>query len=307
MLVNNIYQISKEPRIYIGIGSKNWDKISGTTENKAYLITHPMWHFGLKSVFMFWKWKLDLKKRNVELILLLNTPSELFLSKITGLSGHFVNQNIHVCEHAFNPDSGAKKIYDAVYIAAAKKYKRLYLAKKIKKLFVITYFWPDIRNEKGEWDLHAFEPSIKHAAFNKDRIGRTEINKILNLSHCGLALSKKEGAMLASMEYQLAGLPVVTTHSIGGRDILLDPEHTIWVDSDPEKIAAAVDKFVKSPPDPFEIRNRTLKNIDIHRRRFYNVIEVIFNGNNKTIEPYVDFQKRIWGDANGIEVHSIIQ
>src|SRR5688572_10254884 len=268
MLVNNIYQISEEPRIYLGIGSRHWESLSGTAENKTYLITHPMWHFSLKSVFMYWKWKLVLKKRNVELILLQNSPSELVISKIAGLSGHFVNQNIHVCEHFFNPVPGVKKIYDAVYIAAAKKYKRIYLAKKIKKLFVITYFWPDIRNEKGEWDLHAFEPTIKHAAFNKDRIDRTEINNILNLAHCGLALSRKEGAMLASMEYQLAGLPIVTTPSIGGRDVLLDPAHTIWVKSDPEKIAAAVDKFVKSPPDPAEIRNRTLANIDFHRKRF---------------------------------------
>jgi hypothetical protein len=256
---------------------------------------------------MFWKWKLELRKQNVELIMLLNTPSELSLSKFTGLSGYFVNQNIHVCEHFFNPVQGVKKIYDAVYIAAAKKYKRIYLAKKIRKLFVITYFWPDIRNEKGEWDLHAFEPSISHAKFNTDRIDRTDINNILNQSHCGLALSKKEGAMLASMEYQLAGIPVVTTPSIGGRDILLDKAHTIWVEGDPDKIAAAVETFVKSPPDPFEIRKRTLANIDFHRKRFYDVIEGIYEKNNKTIEPYIDFSKRIWGDANGIEVHNIIQ
>jgi glycosyltransferase involved in cell wall biosynthesis len=231
----------------------------------------------------------------------------LSISKITGLSGYFVNQNIHVCEHNFNPDLGVKKIYDAVYIAAAKKYKRLHLAKKIKKLFIITYFWPDIRNEKGEWDLHAFEPSIKHADFNTDRIDRNEINHILNMAYCGLALSKKEGAMLASMEYQLAGLPVVTTHSIGGRDILLDPAHTIWVKSDPEKIAAAVEKFVKSPPDPVEIRNRTLANLDFHRKRFYNVIGGIYAKNSKTIEPYDAFRKRIWGAANGLEAHSILQ
>ena len=89
MLVNNIYQISNEPRIFLGIGSKHWGVLSGTPENNAYMITHPMWYFNLKGAYMLWKLKLDLKKRNVELIILHNTPYELFISKIAGLSGYF--------------------------------------------------------------------------------------------------------------------------------------------------------------------------------------------------------------------------
>ena len=58
-----------------------------------------------------------------------------------------------------------------------------------------------------------------------------EVRRILVQSRCGLALSAQEGAMYASGEYLLAGLPVVTTRSRGGRDAF-----TIPIMSPPSKI-----------------------------------------------------------------------
>ena len=48
-----------------------------------------------------------------------------------------------------------------------------------------------------------------------------QVRRILVQSHCGLALSTEEGAMYASGEYLLAGLPVVTT-ALGGALEIVD-------------------------------------------------------------------------------------
>jgi hypothetical protein len=50
------------------------------------------------------------------------------------------------------------------------------------------------------------------------------VNYFCNRSRVGLCLSAHEGASLASAEYSLAGVPIVSTPSKGGRDVLFQ-EH----------------------------------------------------------------------------------
>jgi glycosyltransferase involved in cell wall biosynthesis len=171
-------------------------------------------------------------------------------------------------------------------------------------LYIITYFWPDIRNEKGEWDLHAFEPSIKHANFNKDRIGAAEITNILNSSKCGLALSKKEGAMLAVMEYLYSGLPVVSTKSIGGRDCFLNSENSFIVKASPEAVFEGVNNLIKKDLDPNIIRQNTLNIVEKGRVDFYNLCKKLSNTTN--YPDYVSFKENVWGDPNGLDKTRII-
>ena len=300
MKVNELYKVSVKPEIWLGIGSKHWNELQGTADKPVYLLSHPMWHFGLKSAWLYRKLHNMLAKKHVKLIMLMNTTAEQRLGKWAGLDSHFINQNIHVCEHKFHVAHNGSRKHEAVYIAAAQPYKRLQLAKNIKNLFVITYFWPDVRNDKGEWDLHAFEPSIAHADFNRHRIGQEEINRILNDSVCGLALSKKEGAMLASLEYQLSGLPVVTTRSLGGRDVFLDPRHTVWVRDDAASVAEGVRQMVKAQHDPALIRKHTLENLEVHRRKFYDLVCRIFSESGETVPAYEAFHKHIWGPPLGV-------
>ncbi len=53
-------------------------------------------------------------------------------------------------------------------------------------------------------------------------------------------LSAEEGSSYASMEYLLAGLGVVSTHSTGGRDVYFDPDYCITCDPTPEAVRDAV-------------------------------------------------------------------
>ena len=61
-------------------------------------------------------------------------------------------------------------------------------------------------------------------------------------------LARLAGA--ASGLVYLAGLPVVTTANVGGRDEFLDPRAARWVDDDPREVAAAVHELTTDPVDP---------------------------------------------------------
>ncbi|WP_164127899.1 glycosyltransferase, partial [Stenotrophomonas maltophilia] len=59
------------------------------------------------------------------------------------------------------------------------------------------------------------------------RLTPEAVNRVYNQAAVGLCLSAVEGAMCASMEYLMAGLPVVSTPSVGGRDVYFDPDYCI--------------------------------------------------------------------------------
>ena len=117
---------------------------------------------------------------------------DLKILKLLGITAYYLNQNMHLPEHVFCPVSVNDVKYDAIYIAQAKKFKRLFLASYIKKLYVLTYQCKN-KTREGANDLHAFEPLISHCHFNRDFVyDENEICKLISESHCGLALSKKD-------------------------------------------------------------------------------------------------------------------
>ena len=73
------------------------------------------------------------------------------------------------------------------------------------------------------------------------------------MSQVGLCLSKSEGAMFASIEYLLCGLPIVSTKSVGGRDIFFTDENCIIADLHSGlirgKIAESVQHWLDNYPD----------------------------------------------------------
>jgi glycosyltransferase involved in cell wall biosynthesis len=305
MKINHIYKISDFPLIYLSTGASNWHLLENSSNIQAYLLAHPMWNFSWTSIFLYWKYKLLLDRKGIKLILLNNSHKENIFSKIFGFNSFFINQNIHACENNFKVLNNQDKKYDAVYIAAAKPYKRLYLAEQIKSLYIITYFWPDVRDNNGNWNLHNFEPRIKHANSNKQRINAEEINMILNQSSCGLALSKKEGAMWAIMEYLYSGLPIVTTKSIGGRDLFFDNRYVKIAKDNSTAIEKAVFEIKSMNIDPVFIRNETLKKVKEHRKIFYNLIFDLYKKHNCKIEKFDGFHEKLWG-GDGVYKHLFI-
>jgi len=296
MKINAVYKISDQPLIYASTGPKAWSQLPAVEKREGYMLCHPMWQFSWTSLRLYARLRKMLKQKNIHLILLHNSAAEYRFAKRFGFHSYFINQNIHACEHDFVVQPEPKK-YDAVYIAAAKPYKRIHLAADIERLYVVTYFWPDVRDENGHWDLHQFEPRVAHADFNRDRIDAQQISRIINASHCGLALSKKEGAMWATMEYLLSGLPIVSTPSVGGRDFFFDPEYVKVVPPDPPTIRQGVETLMRMELDPNEIRVRTLEKMQSVRKRYFELCHDLHNQSSLSSQKldYEWFWNHIWG------------
>jgi len=305
MKINAIYRIFKKPTIYLSSGIKYWNLLPISHNQPAYLLAHPMWHFSWKSLPIYRQQKKLLVKKNIQLILLNNCQHDHEFAKLFGFRSYLINQNIHTCENIFTILDNCPKQYDAVYTAAAKKYKRLPLAKNINKLYVITYGLPKDK-ANNPLPLKKAEPSLKHAIHNLKFLSSEEVNIVLNQSACGLALSKKEGAMWASMEYLMAGLPVVTTRNKGGRDFFFDSRYVQWVKDTPEAVKEGMRSLLKLKCDPHFIREHTLQKVYTHRKKFYELLKRLSGPKNSihtcTYEAVFD---HLWG-GNGIEKHHVI-
>jgi hypothetical protein len=101
----------------------------------------------------------------------------------------------------------------------------------------------------------------------------TAVNAAYAGAHVGLCLSRTEGAMYASMEYLMAGLPVVSTPSRGGRDLFFHPDTTIIARDDPREIRQAVDALKARAVPPEAVRATTLRLVQRERERFNAFVE----------------------------------
>lgn len=108
--------------------------------------------------------------------------------------------------------------------------------------------------------------------------------------------------MFASMEYLLAGLPVVSTKSKGGRDFFFDERFVEIVDDNTHSVSKGVQKIIQKNIDPEIIRSETLQKVNKQRKKFYQLIEKIVTDNkNSSIEPFSSFYNRVWNNKDGIE------
>jgi len=219
-----------------------------------------MWFFGPKSVRLYAKQAKHLADKGIKLVLLQNSQIEFQIGRLAGFPCYLINQNIHVNEHVFQPRPAAKE-YDAIYTSAAARYKRIHLGLGIRRLFVLTYFWPDKRDASGKWNLELFDPRLRNVAHNREKLEPQEIAPLLNTAGCGLALSLVEGAMYASMEYLLCGLPVVTTRNVGGRDFFLNSSNSVHVRATRAAVASAVADVSCRTAGGDEIREAVLNKV----------------------------------------------
>lgn len=292
MKINAVYRIIEDRPIYLSTGPKHWGQIP-VSNAQGFVFCHPMWFFGLKSIPLYWRLRRSLKRKNLKLVLLQNSRLEQVIALLAGFNTYLLNQNLHADESEFKVRDHVVKKYDAVYVAAAAPYKRIHLALKVKSLFVVTYFWPDVRDDLGFWNLGLFEDRLKNVEHNKERITRADVGKILNEAHCGLALSRVEGAMWAVQEYLLSGIPVVTTRNLGGRNRYLSKFNAVFVKANQDSVAKGVAKAKAMTKSPEEIRSQVLAEMGKERKRFVRLV-------HKQVDLSQDelgHLAKIWGDG----------
>jgi hypothetical protein len=213
------------------------------------------------------------------LIHLCNTPEECERFTAAGLTAHFVSQHCLIDERIFRPLDKPldERPLEAVYDARLTPFKRHELTDRIERLGLI-YFGDHVRAEAG--DLSAPLHRLAHRHLFNDPDGRgyrtlepQEVNAALNRCRVGLALSAIEGAMWACGQYLLAGLPVVSTLSRGGRDLLFDDRVSLIVEPHAEAVAAGVRTMIERRIDPEVVRTVTLNKIRPHRERLIALIQ----------------------------------
>jgi glycosyltransferase involved in cell wall biosynthesis len=216
-----------------------------------------------------------------QLILLCNTDRETEGMLAAGLNAATVSQNCLFNEMLYVPVPEVQPEFDAVYNARLSPYKRHHLAAAIDRLALIYY------NNALE-----FTPSQFHAVHTRwkallpsayfanelttegyQRIPVRDLNRILARSRVGLCLSAYEGAMRASIEYLSAGLPIVSTRSLGGRDRFFDEEFCLIVEDNPQQVKQAVDALIDRRIPRQYIREKTLAKISKDRARYVSIVQ----------------------------------
>ena len=214
-----------------------------------------------------------------QLAFLCNTAAEKEILSRGGLTAHLLNKNFMVADSIFRPLSQEQIQFDAVYYASFVPDCRHDLASKIGRVAYVSC-GSTIMQELERKGLERLLPlPTRHALINPIQNGLPiglppeGVNAALNRAAVGLCLSKVEGSTAATMEYMLAGLPVVTTPSIGGREIYFDHEYCTICEPNSVAVRDAV-VAMKARNIPREyIRARTLSKIDPDRQRFLSLID----------------------------------
>lgn len=217
------------------------------------------------------------------IIFLANSHAEYNILKSSGFNTVFVNSNAFVSPDIFKPLPESEKRFDAVYDSRISPFKRHMLAARINNLALITASSPTYLDKQY---IRSVMDNLPQVYFFNNPLSAdykwmslSEINTAINQSHVGLCLSEAEGAMYASMQYLLAGLPIVSTKSRGGRDEFFSPEYARIVADTPEAVADGVREMRNCPLSAEEIRCRTLDKIEQHKKRFFELIDSLCSDN----------------------------
>lgn len=257
------YVLNLDPTILSFIG-KRYD----TPEwlRPRALIEHiPWWHGTVRSMLRRKIRQLQYERAGINHSLLVHAPDEESKREWFRIKGCFISQNIYINQNIFRPKL-CEKLFDAIYIAQLKPFKRHYLAHDVKRLLIVA---ADLS------DRQKFQSTVPHATFNEAEMSKDEVADAINASICSLALSKVEGAMLASFESLLCGVPVVSTRSKGGRDVFFNDYNSRIVEPTVKDVASAVSHFVRYRPNPSLVRSMALSDIEGHRRRFCEYVSEI--------------------------------
>jgi glycosyltransferase involved in cell wall biosynthesis len=212
---------------------------------------------------------------------LASSGAELERFERAGLGALLVSNTAFCDERIYRPMPGRRARFDAVYDARLTSFKRHPLAAEVPNLALIT----SLTLEEGEpgyraslapllarthiFNGHPFQDGYRF-------LSPQEVNESLNQCAVGLALSREEGGMYASTQYLLAGLPVVSTSSRGGRDEFYHPDYVRIVDASPRAVADGVAEMRHCKVPPEEIRARTLARLREHRQRLFRCIDGIY-------------------------------
>lgn len=169
------------------------------------------------------------------------TEFDTYRLSAAGVPSFVACSSIFVDENVFRPlppFDGSGFEFDAIYNARMEPYKRHELATRIENLALIYDCRFDGSASPFEASVREWLPNARYLNHELGkgrylRLDKPTIANELNRARCGLCLSAEEGEMRASMEYLLAGLPIVSTKSLGDRDRYFANPYAIIAPDDP--------------------------------------------------------------------------
>ena len=218
-------------------------------------------------------------------IIAANTAKELELLHLNGVSAVLANHNIFVDSYWFRPAPAVHPRYDAIYNAKFSAFKRRELCAELPNCAHIGYLSNNPAKADPVTRFRATAAALPQHEFLNPVSGTTvkrlepaQVNRALAQAHVGLCLSAEEGAMIASMEYLLAGVPVVTTPSLGGRDRYFTPETSITAEDNPRAIREAVEALKARNIPRNVVRRKTLQLLNRDRAQFNAFVDGLRGG-----------------------------
>jgi hypothetical protein len=239
------------------------------------------------------------------LTFLTNTEREQQLMADAGCEAITLNQNCLLDDAAFHPLPDIEPVYDAVYNARLSPEKRPQLAVEIERLaFIYSYgsfefTVPQFHHEHVR--LRAMMPAANFV--NKltpqgcEWLPAQRVNEVLARSRVGLCLSAVEGKMRASIEYLFAGLSVVSTPSLGGRDYYFDDEYCIIAEPNPRSIREAVEALIRRAVPREYVRAKTLARVEVDRARYIALVQGLIDRERGSVQFADRFRSLIHGQG----------
>lgn len=218
-------------------------------------------------------------------LFLCNEPEEVRLFAAAGLDAVLCSHNALADECEFEIGEPDGRSFRAIYNGAMIPWKRHWLAEQVEDCAFIFYHNNDIsmgdaiaylESLQAMMPRHTFVNPIRQGAIERIPLGA--VRDILSHCQVGLCLSAEEGAMKASIEYLLCGMPVVSTRSIGGRDQFSDPGYWLTVDDRPEAVRDGVAELIGRAPAPDHIRHATIAKMFEHRERLREAVDRLTDG-----------------------------
>ena len=289
--------ISTDPPILFHSASGDRDVGRYLPDEKFYRLVINCWHTTAVEIAAYHQLWRELKPAH-RLLHLVNEEPIVEELRARGVPAVFVNQNSFLDELLYHPQPYVPKQYDVVYNARMSPFKRHHLLRDVRSALVIggLIAQDDTQSYFDEVRARLPQATFTHQIDPRERVAE-EVAQLVNSARVGVCLSAVEGAMFAATEYLLCGLPVVSTQSLGSRDIWFDPRFTRVVPADPQAIAEAVQELIALDISPALIRSVTIAQMAEHRQRFTAAVQEIHtiegSGRDFAREFYLNFRNKI--------------
>lgn len=252
---------------------------------------------------------------NHQFIIAAATETEAFRFSKHHMDNLVCNHSIFQDENIWKPtDESIPHLpySDAIYVARLINFKRHHLCTSLKSpLFAYSV------HNNASWNnnyTHVKElcPDaifVNHFLGGEEPIllDEKELNIVMGHAKVSLCLSKIEGTMRSSIQSLLCGLPVVSTHCIGGRERYYSNDVAMYVEDTPQAVQAGVKQMIQRGLNKQEIRNSVLKQLLFDRNNVMHALNKIARHHFKNDRIQINTKDLTGIKSRRKSIHKVIQ